>query len=148
MKVLVSIVLAVVLPCVSLASTQTFTNIRLVVSDGKKGKEVKARLVLADEHVQVQQPPAGGVLKELDYSDLKAATYSYSKHPRWKETIGLGIAIGVFALPLLFSKSKKHWMTLQAEGDHMALRLHKKNFAMIIAAVESQTGLSVERVAE
>ncbi len=146
-----AVFLVVVLLCttqVAIAANQTFTNVKYVLSTGGKGKEVKAHLVLTDESVEVREYRAGGTLKKITYADLTAATYSKSKHPRWKTTAALAAVVGVFALPLLFTNAKKHWLTFQAEGDYLALRLDKKNYALIIAAVEGKTGLNVERIVE
>ena len=119
-----------------------------MVSTGKEAKEVKARLVLTDDSVQIYGNHGAGFLKEIPYSDIKAATHSESKHPRWKSGLIAAAALGVFAAPLFLMQAKKHWLTFQAEGDHTAARLSKKNFALVIAAVEGQTGVRVERIEE
>ena len=137
-----------VTPSLASAANQTFAGIHYLVSTGKKAKEVKARLVLTDDSVRIYGERGAGSLTEIPYSDIQAATYSKSKHPRWKSGLIAAAALGMFAAPLFLMKAKKHWLTLQAEGDHMALRLSKKNFALVIAAVEGQTGVSVERIEE
>ena len=137
-----------VTPPLASAANQTFSGIHYLVSTGKKAKEVKARLVLTDDSVQIYGNHGEGFLKGIPYSDIKAATSSKPKHPDWKSGPIAAAALGVFAAPLFLMKAKKHWLTFQAEGDHMAVRLSKKNFALVIAAVEGQTGVSVERIEE
>ena len=74
------------------------------------------RLVLSDTSVQVQAIRGSELFKELERGDIKAATYSKSKHPRWKSGVGFAVAIGIFALPIFFMKAKHHWLTLQGRG--------------------------------
>ena len=45
-------------------------------------------------------------------------------------------------------KGKKHWLTLQGEDNFMVLKLDKKNYQMVIPALESRAGLEVERLEE
>lgn len=123
-------------------------NVHYLVSTGGKPVEVKAQLVFADGSIQVQGNRDGGVLQELSYADIQAATYSKSKHPRWKAGLAVALAINVFALPVFFMKSKKHWLTMQGEGQHAVFRLSKKNYHLVIAAVESHTGVKVDRIFE
>ncbi len=137
-----------VTPRPATAADQTFSGVHYLVSTGKKAKQVKARLVLKDDAVEIHGERGATLLKDIRYTDIKSATYSMSKHPRYKATAVAAAAFGLLAVPFLLTKGKKHWLTFQADGDHLALRLSKKNFAMIIAAVEGQTGLTVERITE
>ena len=45
-------------------------------------------------------------------------------------------------------KGKKHWLTFQSGKDSIALRLHKKNYRMVLAAVDNKKGLEVKRILE
>jgi len=121
-----------------------------MVPVGSKAKPVKATLRFADKSIQAMNAKTGAMLKEIAYTDISAATYSKSKHPRWKETLAVGIALGLFALPILLAKSKKHWLTIQTstKKDYMMLRLDKKNFHLILTALESNIEIDVDRVEE
>lgn len=150
-KANIAVILATLLawaPVVALADNITFTGVHYLMPDGKKPKQLKARLVLSDTSVQVQAIRGTELFKELERTDIKAATYSKSKHPRWKSGVGFAVAIGIFALPIFFMKAKHHWLTLQGENDFAALRLSKKNYNIVIAAVESRTDVEVERITE
>jgi hypothetical protein len=55
---------------------------------------------------------------------------------------------------LLFSKGKKHWLTIEfsdvashPEG-YAYLRLEKDNFRRILSAIEAATGLEIEEIIE
>ena len=127
---------------------RTFTKVRYMVPVGDKSKPVKATLRFTDTAVQAVNAKNGSVLKEIAYEDISAATYSKSKHPRWKETIALGLALGLFTLPMLLAKSKKHWLTIQtdAKKDFMLLRLDKKTYHLVVTALESNIEIDVDRV--
>ena len=135
-------------PSIALADNLTFTGVHYLMPDGKKPKQFKARMVLSDESAQILAIRGTELFKELEYADIKAATYSKSKHPRWKSGAGFAVAIGIFAIPIFFMKAKHHWLTLQGENDFAALRLSKKNYNLVIAAVESRTKVDVERIIE
>ena len=131
----------------SIASADTFTNVKLMVNTGEKAEEYDAVLHF-DEKSLVIYGKGGAVLKTFNYADIKGAEYSYSKSPRWKSGIGAAIAVGVFALPIFFMKGKKHWLTIAVEKDFAVLRLDKKNYKLILPTFEARTGTRVEAVAE
>jgi hypothetical protein len=127
---------------------EEFGKIKLLTSQGDKTKEKDAILVLDNDRLVVRDRKGGAEMKTLSYSDIQTAEYSYSKHPRWKEGIGVAIAVGVFAAPLFFMKGKKHWLTLQTEDDYAILRLDKKNHDLVRLAFESRSGIRVDTVGE
>ena len=86
------------------------------------------------------------VLKAFEHKDIKSAEYSHSKHTRWKTGTALLIPLTIFALPFFFMTGKKHWLTIQTEGDFAIVKLHKKNYKFINAAFEGHSGVEVEFV--
>ena len=131
----------------SIASADTFTNVKLMVNTGERAEEQDAVLRFDDGSLVIYGK-GGTVLKSFTYAEIKGAQYSYSKSPRWKSGIGAAIAVGVFALPIFFMKGKKHWLTIAVEKDFAVLRLDKKNYKLILPAFEARTGKRVEAVAE
>lgn len=123
---------------------------------GDKKKPIqRAGIVIFDgESVRVVARRGALTVSQLRYDSITAATYSRSKHPRWKAGTGVAVAagaglappVGIVALPVFFAKAKHHWLTLQAEGDFMALRLSKKNYDLVLTAVQAATGVEVERL--
>ena len=130
----------------SLLHGQSFEKVQFMLGGQTKG--TKVILVLSDDSVKVLGAQTAQVLKEIPYSEIEAATYSRSKHPRWKSGIGVALIAGIFAAPLFFMKGKKHWLTFQSGKDSIALRLHKKNYRMILVAVDNKKGLEVQRIIE
>lgn len=124
-----------------------FERVSLLVPRGEKTREVEVVLLLAGDRVVVEDRKSHAVLKELPYDRIANATFSQSKHPRWKEGAGAAVLVGVFAAPVFFMKSTRHWLTLQADGDFAVLRLDKRNFDVILPAFESRSGIAVQRAA-
>lgn len=125
-----------------------FQKIKMVVQTGDKSAETDAALRFEDNRLIIRSKKGGGELKAFNYTDIKTADYSYSKHPRWRSGAALAVAIGVFAIPLFFMKGKKHWLTIRTENDFAILHLDKGNYAVILPTFETRTGLKVATVGE
>lgn len=59
----------------------------------------------------------------------------------------------MLAWPLLFTKSKKHFVTIQytdatGQGKFEIVRLDKGNFTLALATLEADTGIKIERTEE
>lgn len=80
--------------------------------------------------------------------------YSYSKNPRLKTGLGLGAASLLFppllfiAIPVGFSKHRRHWLTIKTENDFAVLKLSKSNRKFIIPAFKTNSGTNVETLGE
>jgi hypothetical protein len=76
---------------------------------------------------------------------ISSALYERSAVPRY----GWGIVV---AWPLLFTKEKKHFLTVQYkekdEGRYAVFQLDKNNFREVLAAMEAALGKTVERSEE
>jgi hypothetical protein len=83
---------------------------------------------------------------EIPYGSITSLLYERAATPRY--------SAAVLVSPLfLFSKSKKHFLTIQyknaeGQGQFALIRFDKSNWQAAVAAVEAQTGLKVERVEE
>ena len=100
---------------------ETFEKSQLVVQQGEKSKMVDVLVVFEDDRLLLAKKKKSEVLKTFEYKDIKSAEYSHSKHPRWKTGTALIIPLTIFALPFFFMKGKKHWLTIQTEGDYAVL---------------------------
>jgi len=133
-------------PVVPASPPLSFRDVKLVVTDGDKVKEHDVQFKLEDGLVSAISTRTPSVSKSMPFRAVVSATYSQSKHPRWKEGIGVAVVAGVFSAPLFFMKSTKHWLTLQSKDDYFVLHLDKDNVRSIIPAIESRTGVTVQRL--
>jgi hypothetical protein len=124
----------------------SFRDVKLVVPDGDKVKEYDVVLTLEEGRLSAVSAKTPSVSKSMPYQSIAIATYSRSRHPRWKEGIGVAIVAGVFSAPIFFMKSTRHWLTLQSKDDYFLLHLDKDNFNFILPALESRAGITVQRL--
>ena len=139
-----------VLPAFSQTNTEVFDKVELLVPSGDKINEKSVRLNFSGDELQIISVANGTILKTFKYAEIKDAEYSYTKSPRWKTGLGLGAASLLFpplllvALPLGFSKHRRHWLTVRTENDYAVLKLSKKNRKLILPAFETKTGVDVK----
>ena len=95
---------------------QTFSTVKYLMPSGdkKKEKEVEAHLILDEDSVRAVRLKPGHVqpnipyfLKKILYSEIKSATYSFSKHRRWRAGVAVAVVANMFAAPLFFMKGEK-----------------------------------------
>lgn len=131
----------------------SFSEIKILLKDGESTDEKSVVVSFEDDSMKIKSKK-GEIDKTFEYSDIKKAEYSYSKNPRWKTGLGLGAASVVFpplllvAIPLGFTKHKRHWVTIQTADDYAVLKLSKSNRKMFIPTFETKTGISVEAVGD
>ncbi len=122
------------------------------LNDDGDEKNTDARLVLhMDSKAIGLYDEKNGVAKAtyavIPYENITGITYEKSAHSR--------IAMGILLSPIaFFMKGKKHWLTITFTGveavpaGYVYIRLDKKNFQQVLAAVEAQTGIEIERLEE
>jgi hypothetical protein len=117
--------------------------VELVVSEGKKSVETDADLTFGPESFTIvpDKTTFGSQAKTIKYSDIKVVDKSYSKKPMLSGggAIATALLLSVFlAVPLLFVKKKKHWMTVQGEKDYAVIKLGDRNYKQIMAEFETK----------
>jgi hypothetical protein len=126
-----------------------FEKIQMVTANGKNIDEQNVRIRFLSDELRIESPKSGKILKTFKYSEIKDAEYSYSKNPRWKTGLGLGAAsillppLLLVAIPIGFTKHRRHWLTFRSETDFAVLRLAKSNRKLVIPTFETKTGVDV-----
>jgi hypothetical protein len=137
-------------PALAQTKNEVFEKVELLVPNGNKISEKSVSLRFLEGELQIQAMAGGGVLKTFKYTEIRDAEYSYSKNPRWKTGLGLTAASILFpplllvAIPIGFSKHRRHWLTVRTDGDYAVLKLSKKNRKLILPAFEAHTGVDVK----
>lgn len=125
----------------------SFRDVRIVYESEGRPKEADVVLVFEGGRLTAQPKDKDAPRnKSFAYRSIVGATYSQSRHPRWKEGAGVAVLAGVFATPVFFMKSVRHWLTLQTADDFMVLRLDKDNVRVVLPVLETRAGLTVDRV--
>jgi hypothetical protein len=131
----------------SIAFAQTFDNAQYFpkASPGsKKSEPVKGVLQIDAGTKQIQfLDKHGSPSVSIKMQDVKSILYERTAKPRY----AAGLLI---AWPLLFTKSKSHYVTIQygdeQQGAHYAIvKLDKSNYRDALASLEAQTGKTIQR---
>jgi serine/threonine-protein kinase len=124
---------------------ESFGDIKTLIADGTKSRELDALLILEPERLVVRNRDNGSILQTTPYQSIAAATYARSKQPRWQEDGNVAQIPKNFSGSGFFLKSSRHWLTLQSKTEFVILRLEDKNFRMVLASVETRTGLKIQQ---
>jgi hypothetical protein len=136
------------------AQTETFEKIELLVTEGEKIREVGVRVVFGPDAMNIVADNGGMVLKTMKYSEIRTADYSYTKKPRWKTGLGLGATAFIFppmlfiAIPLAFTKHRRHWVTIRGENDYAVLKVSKSSRKIFMPAFETHSNVRIEGLGE
>lgn len=132
----------------------TFENIELMQANGDNLRETSVRIVFDDTAMRVISRSNGTVMKEWSYDTIKAAEYSYTKNPRWKTGLGLGAAGVLFppllliAIPLGFTKHRRHWVTIRTDKDFAVLKVGKGVRKVFMPAFETRTAIQIKALGD
>lgn len=131
--------------------TESFEQIEILYPHNKK---VSVKVIFIEDSIQIINKKGGPVLKIFKYNDLKSAEYSFTQSPRWREGLGLTAAGFLFpplwlvALPMGFSKTKHHWLTVQSADDYAVLKVNKRVKKLFIPSFEIHTGVKIEAMGD
>ena len=161
MKKLSGGLIAVILfNCVATANAQTiakdeiFQKMEMISQNGEKIVKTDVSVHFGNDSVEIKASKTGAVLKTFKYTDIKNAEYSYSKNPRWKTGLGLGATAIIFppillvAIPLGFTKHRRHWVTMRTEKDYAVLKVSKSVRKIFIPSFETHSSVKVEALGE
>jgi hypothetical protein len=132
-----------------ISAVQTFEKIELLAPDGKKIRTIDVRVRFDADALEIESKADRQIIKKWNYSDIESAEYSYTKNPRWKTGLGLGAAALIFlplllvAIPIGFTKHRRHWLTMRTGDDYAVLRLSKSNRKLFIPAFETRSSVKV-----
>lgn len=128
---------------------QTYEKIEMLSPDGEKIREIDVRVRFNSDTLEIESRDDGKIIKKWNYADIQGAEYSYTKNPRWKTGLGVGAAAILFlpvlfvAIPLGFTKHRRHWLTIRTDKDFAVLKLSKSNRKIFIPAFETHSSVKV-----
>ena len=130
-----------------------FGKVEMLVPNGDETSEKSVVVTFNQDSMEIEAKNSS-LKKTFNYSDIKAAEYSYSKNPRWKTGLGLGAASIVFppllliAIPVGFTKHRRHWLTIRTENDYAVLKLSKSTRKLFVPTFETKSGVKIEAMGE
>ena len=119
-----------------------FGDARLMV--GKQ--QIEGTLVSDAKMKQIAFDANGNTQFQVPFDKVRSLLYERAAKPRY--AAGL-----LLAWPLLFTKSKQHYLTIQytdaaGEGKFQIVRLDKNNVQAALNTIEADTGVKIERTEE
>jgi hypothetical protein len=129
------------------ALPESFGDIKTLVADGTKARELDALLILEPESLVIRNRDNGAVLRTAPYQSIAVATYARARQPRWQEDSSVAPIPKSFSGSGFFLKSSRHWLTLQSKSEFLILRLEDKNVSAVLASIEARTGSKIQRSA-
>jgi hypothetical protein len=130
-----------------------FSEIKILLPNGEKSKETSVIVTFYDDSLYIVSKDKS-LEKNFKYSEIQGAEYSYSKNPRWKTGLGLGAASFLFpplllvAIPVGFTKHRRHWVTIKTDKDFAVLKLSKSSRKLFIPTFETKSGVTIEAIGE
>lgn len=128
---------------------EIFDQIEMLSPEGGKVREIEVRVHFKKDALEIESVSDRRILKRLNYADIRNAEYSYTKNPRWKTALGLGATAVIFppilliAIPLGFTKHRRHWLTVGTAGDYAVLKLGKSRRKIFMPSFEAHTGVRI-----
>ena len=133
------------------SAQQKYDHVEYVKSpapgEKKKSEAVQGSLSLDSTKKTVEFVDKHGAVDfSIPNAAIKGLHYERTSRPRYAEGL-------LIAWPLLFTKSKKHYLTIQyadaaGAGQFVILQMDKSNYQQILAVAEAQTGVRVDRAEE
>jgi hypothetical protein len=125
------------------------------------------RTLESRDNALVFTPESKGAAINIPYHSITAMDYGEHAGRRVGSTIALGVTtLGIMALPMLFSKKKRHYLTVYLssdptvaaqqreelaknptaapKGDVAAFEVNKHDYADMISILQAKTGLKVQ----
>ena len=120
-----------------------FKDVKYVKTAEKKADEIEGELAIDKQNGGIRFLSKGSELVKVEKPQVTSLLYERTSRPRYVSGL-------LLAWPLLFTKGKKHFLTIQyknsaGQGEFALLHLDKSNYQAILAAIEAATGVKVER---
>jgi hypothetical protein len=137
------------IPAQTVSNAETYEKIEILSPDGENIREIDVRVRFNKDSLEIEATKTKEIIKKFNYAEIQSAEYSYTKKPRWKTGLGLGAASMIFlplllvAIPIGFTKHKRHWLTVRTGNDFAVLKLSKSNRKMFIPAFETHSSVKV-----
>ena len=134
MKLAIGLLLAA-----GLLGAASFDNAKYMAPrEGEKTKSVGGTLTMENGVLAFEGKGESWTVPKVSITNL---VYERAAKPRYKTGL-------LLAWPLLFTKGKKHFLTVQHGGEYKIVQLDKSNFREALASIEAGTGVHVERLEE
>jgi hypothetical protein len=130
--------LCLYLAAAALTPAQAVYQADLLVSDGKNVRTQPVEISVENDAVRISSKKKSFQTRSIPLSAIESADYTYSDRPRYTVATLSTIALGVGAIPLFVSKTKKNWLTVSAKENSAILQLQSSNYRMLLIELRNR----------
>jgi hypothetical protein len=120
------------------AQNQTIYKADLITRNGKNINAEPVEISVEGETMKIQSKKKSGETKLIPFSSIETVDYTYSDRPRYTAATLSALAVGIVALPLFASKTKKNWLAVNAGEDSVLLQLQSSNYRMLLLTMRNK----------
>lgn len=124
------------------AQNQTIYKADLIIRNGNNVDVQPVEISVEDESLKIQSRKKAVETKMIVFSSIETVDYTYSDRPRYTAATLSSLAIGIGALPLFATKTKKNWLAVNAGDNSVLLQLQSSNYRMLLLAL-SKKGVNI-----
>lgn len=131
--------------CIFLASqpfawtqTQSVYKADLIVSNGKHINTQPVEISIESNAIKIRGKKKSFETKLIPLTGVESVDYTFSDRPRYTAAALSTLALGIVALPLFASKTKKNWLTINAEKNSAILQLQSSNYRTLLLEMHSK----------
>jgi hypothetical protein len=120
------------------AQSESVYEAQILVGSGKNIEAKPVEISLESDRVKIRGSKKSFETKYISFSEIESADYTFSDRPRYTVATLGALAFGVAALPIFFMKTKKNWLTINADKNSAILQLQSDNYRMLLLAMQSK----------
>lgn len=124
------------------SQNQTVYKADLIIQNGKNIDTQPVEIFVEDESLKIQSKKKAVETKIIAFSSVETIDYTYSDRPRYTAATLSSLAIGIGALPLFATKTKKNWLAVNAGENSVLLQLQSSNYRMLLLSL-SKMGVKI-----
>ena len=126
-------------------SPVTFSNVKVLVTQGDNLRDRDAVLTLAADQLLVLDRASKAEIVSLPYTAIVRAFYSRSKQPKWKDPDGKEAVASVNMGKLGFFRGDRNWLILTTQASPVFIRFESGDLNAVLSAVQQRTGKPIQR---
>src|SRR6476620_8256122 len=139
-RIVVSVLTLVVLSCAMAFSQselqQTFDNVKMLMSMGDGYKATNVTVKFESSRLIVRSMNDQEDYKVFPYANIRSASYTFSKGPRYQASPAMMAAANFLAIPLFVTKVEKHRLEVQSDQASVLLDLSRDNYKPFLKLFE------------
>jgi hypothetical protein len=121
----------------------TFDNVKMLMPMGDGYKATNVTVKFEPSRLIVRSMNDQEDYKVFPYANIRSASYTFSKGPRYQASPAMMAATNFLAIPLFVTKVERHRLEVQSDQASVLLDLSKDNYKPFLKLFETTTGRRV-----